>query len=182
MAEAAGLQTVGCFQTIWSNGAIFARALDPAACLVRRLRDLPQLPDILVLDLGTNDLCLVRAAASGVIDEAMASIELLRNSHLPPEHLVFMGVVQRTAASCHWGVPVHVFNRQARAFNCRLAARVGSLQGVHTCSLLNRPGGAVCQPGRLPCNPRGLPSLRCSPPADRLAVPYFVDVFSLPRW
>ena len=120
MAEAAGLQTVGCFQTIWSNGATFTRAIDPQAGLISRLRDLPQLPDILVLDLGTNDLCPVGAAVSGVIDEAIASIELLRNSHLLPEHLVFMGVVQRTAASCHRGVPAHVFMMKKLKRRCLL--------------------------------------------------------------
>ena len=145
LAEVVGIKEVASVHTIYAGGATFERALHPSTSLVVRLRDLKELPEIMCIDLGTNDLCAVGATVSVVVASAIELLDSLRRAHLMPKHLVFMGVVQRTAAGCRRGVSAKTFNRRARAFNSKMAAAVRSIDGVHTCSLarLNRPD-ALC--------------------------------------
>ena len=156
LAEAVGIEEVASVHTIYAGGATFERALHPSTSLVVRLRDLKELPEIMCIDLGTNDLCAVGATVNGVVASAIELLDSLRRAHLMPKHLVFMGVVQRTAvgcrrgvsAGCRRGVSAKTFNRRARAFNSKMAAVVRSIDDVHTCSLarLNRPDALCVSP------------------------------------
>ena len=145
-AEAVGVAGV-CELHTFSTPTFASLLACPAALLVR-MRTLRQLPDILVIDLGSNDLCPVDAAVSRVVAEAMDLLEWLHGHYLLPRHVVFMSVLQRTTAGCLRGVPARTFNHRARAFNARLAARVRQLHGVHMFaqSRLNLPR-YICQDG-----------------------------------
>ena len=97
-----------------SGGGAFARLLASPTLLLVRLRAFAHVPDILVIDLGTNDPSRVGVVASGVVDKAMALLEMLRRHHLLPQHVVFLSVVQRTASGCCRVVPVQTFNHRAK--------------------------------------------------------------------
>ena len=81
--------------------------------------------------LGTNDLCPQDASPGLVVDSALALVELLRQSNRSPTKIVFLSVIQRTSKSRHLVVSVRRFNRRAKAFNAKLAARVQFLPGVY---------------------------------------------------
>ena len=51
------------------GGATFARVMASAGKLLHRMRTFAQLPVLLIVDLGTNDLCSVPASANGVVDQ-----------------------------------------------------------------------------------------------------------------
>ena len=67
LAEAVGIEEVASVHTIYAGGATFERALHPSTSLVVRLRDLKELPEIMCIDLGTNDLCAVGATVNAVV-------------------------------------------------------------------------------------------------------------------
>ena len=79
-AEAVGLAGV-CELHTFSTPTFASLLACPAALLVR-IRTLRQLPDILVIDLGSNDLCPVDAAVSRVVAEAMDLLEWLHGHYL----------------------------------------------------------------------------------------------------
>ena len=118
VAQAAGVANVCEVHTHYSGGGTFARLLARPGPLLDRLRAIPQL-DILVIDLGTNDLCPEDAAVSSVVGEALK----LRCHHQLPQQVVFLTVVLRTSRGCRRGVPATTFNHRAKAFNTRLATR-----------------------------------------------------------
>ena len=95
MAQAAGVANVCEVHAHYSGGGTFARLLARPGPLLDKLRAIPQL-DILVVDLGTNDLCPEDAAVSSVVGEALELLELLRRHHLLPQQVVFLTVVLRS--------------------------------------------------------------------------------------
>ena len=123
LAEVVGIKEVASVHTIYAGGATFERALHPSTSLVVRLRDLKELPEIMCIDLGTNDLCAVGATVSVLVASAIELLDSLRRAHLMPKHLVFMGVVQRTAAGCRRGVSAASPPRPSTAEQERLTAR-----------------------------------------------------------
>ena len=130
MAQAAGVANVCEVHAHYSGGGTFARLLARPGPLLDKLRAIPQL-DILVVDLGTNDLCPEDAAVSSVVGEALELLELLRRHHLLPQQVVFLTVVLRTSRGCRRGVPATTFNHRAKAFNVRLAT--SQIAGVCRC-------------------------------------------------
>ena len=69
----------GCdtYMVAW-GGVTFTRILASPGSLFESLHTLPQLPDVLVIDLGTNDLCSEETSASWVVGDAMLLLEMLR--------------------------------------------------------------------------------------------------------
>ena len=65
VAEAAGIEEVASLHTIYADGATFERALHPSTSLVVQLRELHELPDITIVDIGTNDLWAIGATVRG---------------------------------------------------------------------------------------------------------------------
>ena len=73
-----------------SGGTIHQLLASPGD-LLRRLNDIPRVLDLLVVDLGTNDLCLQDASPGLVVDSAVALVELLhqkqQKSHYDSFHV-----------------------------------------------------------------------------------------------
>ena len=91
LAETLELYTLGV------SGGTFARTLACPDYLLRRLDTMPWLPDVLVVDLGTNDLCSQDASPGLVVDNALALVDLLRRQHRMQNTVVFLSVIQRTS-------------------------------------------------------------------------------------
>ena len=51
--------------------------------------------------------------------------------HLSPTTIVFMSVIQRTSKGRHLAVSLRCFNRRAKAFNAKLAARFQFMPRVY---------------------------------------------------
>ena len=111
------------------SGATLARILDGYKRVLGRLRELPQLPALLIVDLGTNDLYSGDIVVE-VVDRALTLLDALRREHLLPRQVMFLPVLKRARAGCSRGVPKRAFNRRAKAFNALLDARTKSVLGV----------------------------------------------------
>ena len=113
------------------SGGTFHRLLTSPGDLLRRFEAITRVLDLLVVDLGTNDLCPQDASPGLVVDSALALVEQLHQSNRSPSTIVFMSVIQRTSKGRHLAVSVRCFNRRAKAFNAKLAARFQFLSGVY---------------------------------------------------
>ena len=121
---ATGLATECQLETQGVSGGTFHRLFTSPGDLLLRLETITRVLDLLVVDLGTNDLCPQDASPGLVVDSALALVELLRQSNRNPTTIVFMSVIQRTSKSRHLADSFRCFNRRAKAFNAKLAARV----------------------------------------------------------
>ena len=84
------------------SGGSFARTLACPDDLLRRIEAIPRLPDVLLIDLGTNDLCSQPDASAGlVVENALALVDLLRRQNRMPNTVVFLSVIQRTSKGRH---------------------------------------------------------------------------------
>ena len=81
---------------------------------------------VLVLDLGTNDLCNMDGEADVVVDRAIRFLDLLLARPDGPRHVEFLSVIQRSKITRAGQVSVTTFNRRSRQYNARLG-RVISL-------------------------------------------------------
>ena len=130
VAQAVGLDGQYEVRLDGQSGATFARILDGYKRVLGRLRELPQLPVLLIVDLGTNDLCSGDIVIGEVVDRALTLLDALRREHLLPRQVVFLPVLKRARAGCSRGVSKRAFNRRAKAFNALLDARTKSVLGV----------------------------------------------------
>ena len=124
MGQATELATECQLQAHGVSGGSFHQLLASPGDLLRRLNDIPRVLDLLVVDLGTNDLCPQDAPPGLVVDSAPALVELLRQSNRSPTTIEFMSVIQRTSKGRHLAVSLRCFNHRAKAFNAKLAARI----------------------------------------------------------
>ena len=88
-------------------------------------------PDLLVIDLGSNDLTCVCTTVAEVADDALRFLALVDND-VPPKMIVLLSVIQRTSVSDRGGMNMSTptFNRRAKAFNSRIAACVRQIANV----------------------------------------------------
>ena len=131
MGQATGLARECQLQAHGVSGGIIHQLLASPGDLLRRLNDIPWVLDLLVVNLGTNDVCPQDASPGLVVDSAVALVELLRRSNRSPTTIVFMSVIQRTSRGRHLTVSLRCFNRQAKAFNAKLAARIQFMPRVY---------------------------------------------------
>ena len=144
VGQATGLARECQLQTQGVSGGTSHRLLTSPGDLLRRLETITCVLDLLVVDLGTNDLCPQDASPGLVVDSALALVELLRQSNRSPTKIVFLSVIQRTSKGRHLAVSVR---RRAKAFNAKLAARVQFLPGVYFYSQpINHPR-FICSDG-----------------------------------
>ena len=78
--------------------------------------------DLLVIDLGTNDL----VCGDNMADNAMRFIAL----EVHPKIIVILSVIQRTSMGTWGGMTLSTFNHRVNSFNSRLAACVRQLANV----------------------------------------------------
>ena len=82
-------------------GLTFSRIFGSSADYLSKLRS--NVIDILVIDLGTNDLCNQADSAEVVVQKAVQFLDLLKSNSVVPKRTVFLSVIQRSAISR----PVH---------------------------------------------------------------------------
>ena len=111
------------------------------------LNDIPRVFDLLVVDLGTNDLCPQDASPGLVVDSAVALVELLRQSNRSPTTIVFMSVIQWTSKGRHLAVSLRCFNRWAKAFNAKLATRIQFMPRVYLYTQQINHSRFICHDG-----------------------------------
>ena len=125
LAETTGLQDIAVVRAIHAGGATFGSATSGRhRHIVERL--FHHKPDVVIIDLGTNDMSTEKGSASFAVSEALRFVEMLRPMNV---HVIFMGVVARTAVGCH-RLPEKVFNRRARDYNARLAKAIRNIGNV----------------------------------------------------
>ena len=88
-------------------------------------------PDLLVIDLGSNDLTCVYSTVAEVADDALRFLALL-DDDVRPNMIVLLSVIQRTSVSDRGGMTMSpsTFNRRTKAFNSRVAACVRQIVNV----------------------------------------------------
>ena len=83
------------------SGATFARTLACPDDLLHRLDAIPRLPDVLVVDLSTNDRCSQDASPGLVVDKAFVLVDLLIRQQWMPNTVFFLSVIQRASKGRH---------------------------------------------------------------------------------
>ena len=88
-------------------------------------------PDLLVIDLGSNDLTCVYSTVVELADDALRFLALL-DDDVRPNMIVLLSLIQRTSVSERGGMTMSpsTFNRRAKAFNSRIAACVRQIANV----------------------------------------------------
>ena len=86
------------------SGGSFHQLLASPGDLLHRLDDIPRALDLLVVDMGTDELCPHDASHGLVVDSAVALVEPLRQSNRSPTTIAFMTVIQRTSKGRHLAV------------------------------------------------------------------------------
>ena len=88
-------------------------------------------PDLLVIDLGSNDLTCVHSTVAEVADDALRFLALL-DDDVHPKMIIVLSVIQRTSVNDRGGMTMSTstFNRRSKAFNSRIAACVRQIANV----------------------------------------------------
>ena len=81
-------------------------------------------PSILIIDLGTNDLCTVSVTPKCVCDMLCNFVRDLPKHGIKPSVVVFLPVLPRTGNMRQGQVPVSEFNEKADVFNELLGAEI----------------------------------------------------------
>ena len=81
-------------------------------------------PDLLVVDVGSNDLGPVDTSVAEVVDNALRFLGVLDCHNVSPKVVVFLSVVQRTSIRNHGGVSLNTYNHRVKSFNYRLSTSI----------------------------------------------------------
>ena len=100
-------------------GLTYARVLDSLPHYVRRMKE--KSVDLLIIDLGTNDLCNHENTPETVVQMALKFIDSLVPQGVTPQHIVFLSVIQRSAISRRGQVACSTFNHRVRRYNLMLS-------------------------------------------------------------
>ena len=122
-----GLQSWAKVIAYGQGGLSFKRVLESPDQYLKEMGH----PDLLVIDLGSNDLSCVYSTVAEVADDALRFLALL-DDDVRPNMIVLLSVIQRTSVS-EWGgmtMSPSTFNRRAKAFNSRIAACVRQIANV----------------------------------------------------
>ena len=122
-----GLQSCAEVIAYGQGGLSFKRVLESPD---RYLREIGH-PDLLVIDLGSNDQTCGYTTVADVADDALRFLALVDND-VRPKMIVLLSVIQRTSVSDRGGMTksASTFNRRAKAFNSRIAACVRQIANV----------------------------------------------------
>ena len=92
-------------------------------------RYLPNLKEfeVIVIDLGTNDLCDVDVSPSLLVTRALHLVALFEQYDVKPRYIVFLALIQRTLISRQGQVTVSTFNNRIKKYNTQLKSRIASL-------------------------------------------------------
>ena len=127
VVETLGLQDFSQVVAYGQGGLSFKRvlaSLDRYMCEIGRCH-----PDLLVVDLGTNDLAGTDCTVSDVVNRALRFLALVDNE-VHPNMILVLSVVQRTCMGNRCDMSLSQFNHRVKSYNSRLAACVRQLSNV----------------------------------------------------
>ena len=84
--------------------------------------------DLLIVDVGSNDLGPVYTPVAEVVDNALRFLGVLDCYNVSPKVVVFLSVVQRTSIGNYGGVS---YNHRVKSFNSRLSTSILQQANVH---------------------------------------------------
>lgn len=82
--------------------------------------------DVLVLDIGTNDLCLPEITPEVLVGKSFEFLDLLESRGISPRKVVFLSIIQRSKITRSGQVAVTTFNHRTRRFNSLFSRRLRS--------------------------------------------------------
>ena len=104
-----GLQSCAEVIAYGQGGLSFKRVLDTPDRYLRKIGH----PDLLVIDLGSNDLACGYTTVADVADDALRFLALVDND-VHPNMIVLLSVIQRTSVSDRGGMTVSTFNHRVK--------------------------------------------------------------------
>ena len=114
------------------SGLTFQKVLRNPTFYFMRLRDVFKIaqPDVIIVDLGTNDLCDLDVTAAVLIHRVIEFIHLLQGQGVTPKHLIFLSIIQRTKITRQNQVTIQNFNHRVKKFNRSLSEALKSFPFV----------------------------------------------------
>ena len=97
--------------------------------------------DILLIDLGTNDLCNPDDPPEILLQHVVQFIDQLRAHDISPQKVVFLSVIKRFSISRRGQVSLTTFNHRVKKFNNLLASKLKDYpdMGLYNQRRLNHP-------------------------------------------
>lgn len=86
--------------------------------------------DILLIDLGTNDLCNQSECPETVLQKVDQFLDLLESSGVTPKKVVFLSIIQRASDLRAGQVSLSTFNHRGQKFNRLLRGILGKYPNV----------------------------------------------------
>ena len=105
------------------SGLTFARIFANPSRYLCSLREF----EVIIIDLGTNDLCDVNVSPSLLVTRAVHLIALFEQYNVKPKQIVFLAPILRTHMFRQGQVTVSTFNNRVRKYNAQLRNRIASL-------------------------------------------------------
>ncbi len=116
-------------ETKGHSGLIFSRIFADPSKYLTSLKGY----DVILVDLGTNDLCDKHLTPSMMVERSMELVHLFTEYDVRPKCVIFLSVLQRTGTLRQGQVPLNTFNHRARKYNAQLTERVKDMfPKVHT--------------------------------------------------
>ena len=84
-------------------------------------------PDVLFIDIGTNDLCDHSIIPSVLVEKVFKFLDLLDYFKVKPKCIILLSVIQRTEITRKGQVSVSTFNHRAKRYNSLLAAKLTNM-------------------------------------------------------
>ena len=110
------------------SGLTFDRIFENPSKYLVKIRS--RSPDILSVDIGTNDLCDPNNSVSCMISKVRRFLALLKQWCILPRTIVFCSVLQRRAVRSGQ-VSLKTFNHRAKRFNRQLGHEIKTINGVY---------------------------------------------------
>ena len=148
VAQTLGLDGECALSSFGQDGLTFGKILSDPGRYAQHILASGQ-PDLLIVDVGSNDLGTVDTSVADVIDNASSFLEVLNANGVSPKRINFLSVIQRTSVvGKHGRVGLGTYNHRVKSFNARLAASI--LQRPHVALIsqakINRPK-FICNDG-----------------------------------
>jgi hypothetical protein len=109
-------------------GLTFARVFDSLPYYFAKMRSKPI--DILLVDLGTNDLCHPDNLPDVVVDQALRFLDELKSNNIAPKRTIFLSVIKRSVISRSGQVSCSTFNHRVKDYNRLLNEKLRGLETV----------------------------------------------------
>ena len=143
-----GVNQVCRLSSYGQSGLSFRRILENPGVHVDHVLTGDRHPDVLIVDVGSNDLTPMHASVATVVNDALEFLSILESYQVFPKVVVFLSVIQRKSMGHRGGVSLTTYNHRVKSFNARLASslRLTANAYMFPQTLINLPK-YVCDDG-----------------------------------